>query len=261
MKTTFDKADLLEILSYPRAARSWQESDFINDYLLPNIAHEYEADRYGNIIVKIGEPTILFSCHIDTCERASDIEKRDILDLGATIRTGSNQILGADDGAGMFILLSMIEAGIEGLYIFHRDEEIGGLGSSYIAEATPELLTGIKHAIAFDRKGTHDVVVVQLGTKMASAASAGWLCAQLDLQGGKGFTPAVGSFTDTANYFGIVPECFNISVGYGNEHTQNEYLDWTYLNWLQDAVLSIDWKKLPSGIVNRPRPQTLADIY
>ena len=36
-------------------------------------------------------------------------------------------------------------------------------------------------------------------------------------------TDTGGSFTDTANYTDIIPECTNLSCGYYNAHTQSEY--------------------------------------
>ena len=65
-------------------------------------------------------------------------------------------------------MLEMIKASVPGLYIFHRDEEVGGKGSKYISINTPEILKGIQFAIAFDRYGTTSVITEQMGGKCAS---------------------------------------------------------------------------------------------
>lgn len=137
---------------------------------------------------------------------------------------------------------NMIRAGIPGRYVFHREEEVGGLGSSYVAKEMPKLLDGIKFAIAFDRKGGKDVITHQAGQRTASDAFAKSLAAALD--------PLVylpddwGVFTDTANYDQIVPECSNISVGYYNAHTRDELQDVYHAQQLLKVLLKADFTKL-----------------
>src|SRR3546814_16306749 len=78
--------------------------------------------------------------------------------------------LGADDGAGLWIMLGMIAAACPGLYLFHRGEEQGCLGSRWIERHTPELLANIDAAIAFDRAGLGDVITHQSYGRTCSAA-------------------------------------------------------------------------------------------
>ena len=54
--------------------------------------------------------------------------------FGTAFVDHASDCLGADDGAGVFLMLEMIDANVEGTYIFHRGEERGGWGSSQIAE-------------------------------------------------------------------------------------------------------------------------------
>ena len=53
-----------------------------------------------------------------------------------------------------------------------------------------------------------------------------------------------GSFTDTANYDGIIPECTNLSVGYHNAHSGRENQEIPYLLDFRDALIEIDWENL-----------------
>jgi len=132
-------------------------------------------------------------------------------------------------------------SGSSGLYLFHRGEERGGLGSRYIASTTPELLHGIRAAIAFDRRGTHSVITHQRGQRSASDAFAYSLADALGL----GHAPdPTGTFTDTANYVDLIGECSNLSVGYENEHTDHETLDLGYLLHLRDALVAADLTRL-----------------
>ncbi len=61
------------------------------------------------------------------------------------------------------------------------------------------------------------------------------------------FDSAVGSFTDTANYTDIIPECTNLSVGYFNQHSAQERQDgWWLEEILVPALLKVDWEELPT---------------
>ena len=55
-----------------------------------------------------------------------------------------------------------------------------------------------------------------------------------------------GSFTDSANYTGLIQECTNIAVGYKSQHTRDEQFD---LEWLEvhliPSLLKMEWDKLP----------------
>lgn len=151
------------------------------------------------------------------------------------------ECLGADDGAGVFLMVQMIHSGVPGLYIFHRDEECGGTGSKFIKHNLKELLEGRKYAIAFDRKGTDHIITYQAGGRCASDAFAKSLAAQLGLgwKANEG-----GLYTDTAEYTGIIPECTNLSVGYASNHCARESLDYYHLLDLLEVLLDIDETKL-----------------
>jgi hypothetical protein len=53
-----------------------------------------------------------------------------------------------------------------------------------------------------------------------------------------GYAPDnTGSFTDTANYVRLIPECTNVSVGYDHEHGPSEVLDVVHLVALRGALV------------------------
>ena len=153
-------------------------------------------------------------------------------------------IVGADDAAGCYILLALIRANVPGLYVFHRDEEIGGLGSNYFARQDPaKCLPAIKRCIAFDRKGFTSVITHQGMERNCSDEFAVALACKLGPAWRKDDT---GIFTDSANYVDIIPECTNISVGYENEHTTREKLNVHFLEHLTTTLCGIDWDSLPT---------------
>ena len=150
--------------------------------------------------------------YLDSADNPSKIFKND------------KEPLGADCGTGVWIMMNMIRANIKGLYIFHRGEECGGIGSSYIRDTTPELLKNIDIAIAFDRYG-YDSVITHQGGMRCCSKEFGNALANL-LQNVHFYKlDDTGSFTDTDNYAELVSECTDISVGYFEQHSSKEYQD------------------------------------
>ena len=256
---------LHNILSYNRKYKGSGEKYIINEYIIPlnPIIFHNDSNEPMAYVVCIGENTgVLWSCHTDTVHRINDNITHEISKINKPTKHNTSKYeqevyalaehetttcLGADNGAGMWLLLEMIEANVNGTYIFHTGEECGGIGSSYMANHQIEFLSQFTHAIAFDRRGTNSIITHQFYRCCSDkfAQEFGDILyelsnAQIDLQ-----LDATGVFTDTANYVGIIPECTNISIGYYNEHTKNEYLDLRYLQILRDAMIKFPRKQLP----------------
>lgn len=238
---------LLEILSWARPHDSEAERAFCREFLdcVPGMT----ADDFGNRALSIGDsPRVMWSCHIDTVAARGGLQEVLIDDRNiARLRNGkSGMSLGADDGAGLWIMLNMIAARRPGLYVFHRGEEMGCLGSRWIECRTPELLSGIDAAIAFDRAGLADVITHQASGRTCSDSFAANLALQLNqLDRSFGYRPDnTGIFTDTNEYAGTVPECTNLSVGYYSQHGPRETLDVGHCEKLQEAMLRFDASQL-----------------
>ena len=163
-----------------------------------------------------------------------------------------DDVLGADNGAGVALLAHMIEAEVPGLYVFHPDEEQGCRGSEkFVAQTLRHLALSPKRCIAFDRSGTSDAVVRIGGRRLCTDSFVEKLIHQLDLN----LIPtAEGRATDVLNYAECVPECVNLSSGYYAEHTTRETLDLEFWESLATAVLAVDWEKLPT--VRHPGGET-----
>jgi hypothetical protein len=233
-------AMLLTMLTYRRPAGSETEMEFIKRFLVPLGTL---PDEYGNHWLTIGKaPEVLFSSHTDTVHDKSGMQKVLYGDCIASVGRGSN-CLGADCTTGVWLMMEMIRARVSGVYVFHRDEEVGGLGSAYIRDQAPERLQGIRYAIAFDRKGWTDIITHQAGGRCASDAFAASLAGVLGPRLGY-VASDQGTFTDTANYAELIPECTNISVGYNKQHQKLEWQDMTFALRLRDALVDADWGKL-----------------
>lgn len=234
-------ADLLHMHTYGRPAGSKCEEAF-NAVYLDNI-EGMTIDLLGNRILRIGTSPVLWSSHTDTVHQKAG---RTNLTYGDGMlylaEKEKASCLGADCSAGVWLMREMIKRGVEGLYIFHAAEEVGGKGSSHISTNNKAILEGIKWAIAFDRKGVDSVITHQFG-RCCSDEFADALCAKL----GMGYVKDDGgTFTDTANYTSLIPECTNISVGYYYAHTSNETLDVSHLADLLEVLCQMDVSDLPS---------------
>ena len=247
---------LKAMLSYTRAHGSEGEALFVETFLMP-----YEPTIYkgvdGTVLAYVVDvmhsvngvavvPPILFSSHVDTVHQLTDpVFQKVMYDKGMGIFfKDDKRPLGADDGAGVWLMLEMIDAQVPGSYIFHRGEERGGIGSSGMARDHAEWLAGFKWAIAFDRRGSGDVITEMACGTVCSKTFANALAAKIN--GGLDVNKLTqleyapndtGLFTDTGNYKGIIPECTNVSCGYDMEHTGDETLDWWHLSALRGAVI------------------------
>lgn len=231
------------MLKYKRPAGSGSERRFITLFI--DSIEGMHTDDFGNRYIVIGddEPTTMFSSHTDTMHVKHGRQKLEVDEGFGLIYSVGSDVLGADDATGVFLMMNLIDAGVEGLYVFHRCEERGGLGSNYFAENCLPAYPNLNRCIAFDRKGYSSVISYQMGERCASSEFVKALALELGVSWSEDET---GVFTDSANYMDVIPECTNISVGYFKEHTENEYQDITFLQELVLAVLAVPWETLPT---------------
>ena len=239
--------EIIEMLTYARPDGSVTEQVFVDRYLTPL---GFTRDRWKNLRLEIANPDgsrpkVLFSSHMDTVARKEGIAT---VHYDGTFAHMSNKskrqgfgCLGADDTAGIWLMMRMIRNKVPGVYVIHHAEESGGIGSSAIAQRDHEFLAGIDIALAFDRMGTNEIITHQGGRRTASQGFAWSLARQL---GGKYQPSDAGTYTDTAEYADLVHECSNLSVGYYNQHTERERLDVPFLIDLSERLIACDWTML-----------------
>ena len=232
---------LVDMLQYKRPANTPIIGWFIETYIAP-ICDDFGGyyDEAQNYVVRIGDNSrVLWSSHTDTVHNNAGTQRLKI--SGDRITSINESCLGADDTTGIWLMLEMIQAGVHGLYIFHADEEIGGVGSAYFANHYAYLLQGIDYAIAFDRKGKDSIITHQSSGRCCSNAFADSLA--LCLPAGYK-TDSSGTFTDTANYTHLIGECTNVSVGYFDQHTSKESQSISHAMALRESMLAFDESKL-----------------
>lgn len=125
--------------------------------------------------------------------------------------------LGADDRAGVFAILKILQSGLRPHILFTTDEEMGGIGASFlVGQDCP--FKDVRYFIELDRQGVLECVFYN--------------CNNPDFQlyvESFGFTTERGTFTDISilcPIWGIAG--VNLSIGYFNEHSIAEYFNVNY---------------------------------
>ncbi len=218
--------------TYPHGSEEWLEN---------SLPYGTKRDEYGNYFLKIGESKTLFTSHLDTASQ--DFSRINHKFDGDFIKSDGTTILGADDKAGVCIMLYMIENKVPGTYYFFVGEEVGCIGSR--KASTNDEFSGFDRCISFDRRGYNSIITHQMWSRCCSKEFATSLCEELN-KSGMNYTPDdTGMATDSASFMGIIPECTNVSVGYFNEHTFKEKQNIKFLEKLCKSLLLVNWESLP----------------
>lgn len=120
--------------------------------------------------------------------------------------------LGADDRAGVFMILKILQTELRPTIIFTTDEEIGAVGAEKMVKSAPHPFSELRYIVQLDRRGTADCVFYD--------------CNNVDFiryVESFGFIENFGSFSDISEIcpaWGIAG--VNLSVGYEDEHTVSE---------------------------------------
>ncbi len=240
---TYIKSTFLKLTSktYPYGTEDELVKDMTDQGIFPNL----EKDAWGNYLFKIGQSRTIFTAHLDTaCRDQSDVKH--FISKQQIVTTDGKTILGADDKAGVTILLWLIGNNIPGLYYFFIGEEVGCVGSS-AASVYGQFKGLYDRVISFDRRGTNSVITFQSSSRSCSDDFANELSNQLNKFSNLYYkSDNTGVYTDSAEFVDIVPECTNISVGYQSEHTFRESQDLYHLNKLALACLDVKWEELPT---------------
>lgn len=166
----------------------------------------------GDYLYAIGDIPIGLVAHVDTVfpEPPEDIyydREKGVM--------WSPQGLGADDRAGVFAILKIIQSGLRPTVIFTTNEEVGGLGAAQLVKDFPECpISNLKYLIQLDRRGTNDCVFYDCYNEDFITYVESF-----------GFIEAFGTFSDIAELcpaWDVVG--VNLSIGYENEHTRYETL-------------------------------------
>lgn len=189
-------------------------------WLMAWIVHYYEKEKITatkDYIIAEGDIPVVLVAHLDIVYLNPPTQiyydnKKQVM--------WAPQGLGADDRAGVFAIISIIQSGLKPHIIFTTDEESGGLGASALVKDFLDCpFKNVNFLIELDRAHEKDCVF--------------YSCENRDFEDyiiDFDFEYAIGTFTDISIIsprWGIA--AVNLSVGYYQEHSSGEHLVIPYL--------------------------------
>lgn len=243
---------LYAMLQYRRPHNDPTELRFIGEYLCP--LEGIKVDSFNNYTLRIGDAPIVWASHTDSVHTRGGIQKIEKSKFNRfQLRPdeATSNCLGGDDAVGVWLMYNMIKAKVPGLYIFHRGEECGTLGSRHLTKNQPELVKGVNFVVSLDRRADDSIITRQYGGRCCSDEFAESMAKKLNTV--KGFKYKIdtgGSITDSAHYTDLVGECTNLSVGYYAQHCKTETVDPIHALKLLSVLKTFDVE----GLVCKRKP-------
>lgn len=209
--------DKCELNWYKEIFTKTQEE--LKQYVLNFVEEYYPKEQIRNkqafIYVNNPEANVMLIAHLDTVFDTPPFKELIFYDPEAMCMW-SPMGLGADDRAGIIMILDIIKHGYRPSLLFTTDEEIGGRGScafvsSPIYGTAPD---NIGYIIQLDRQGVDDAVFYDCDNRDF-----------VDYIENVGFYETDGIFSDISiicPYWEVAG--VNLSVGYFQEHSKTEML-------------------------------------
>jgi putative aminopeptidase FrvX len=178
---------------------------FEDDFML-SMRHLFpdglQKDQWGNYFHQIGQSRTIFASHIDTVSKEF-IPVNHVIE-GNIIKTDGKTTLGADDKAGVTVMLWMIQNNVPGLYYFFIGEEVGCIGSGLAAQYG-DFKGKYDRIISFDRRDTGSIITFQSSSRCCSETFADALCTELNKSRMNYRSDDGGVYTDSAEFMGLIP--------------------------------------------------------
>jgi len=179
----------------------------LKDYVYERlIEYGYKPVHADGFVYAEGHTNILMVAHLDTVFKAPKYIRNK---NGVLSAKGG---LGADDRAGVYGILHLLEMGHRPHVVFTEDEEIGCIGASKFVKTNIKM--NVKYMIELDRQGFNDAVFYECDNPEFTQ----FICEY-------GFKEDLGSYSDIceiAPHYGV--SAVNLSVGYYGQHTLKEKL-------------------------------------
>lgn len=199
-----DKKNMIRIfMDTQEELKARLEKILIDKYGKQNVINE------DGFLYAKGTHPVLLVAHLDTVHKKPP---RDIYVNLSQTRMLASEGIGGDDRCGVIIILDIIEK-YKCSVVFCEDEEIGGVGATKFGDMDYNI--DVNYAVEFDRKGNNDYVFYKDANGDFEEHIKKF-----------GFKEANGSFSDISSIaVDYKIEAVNISSGYYNPHTTNEYVD------------------------------------
>ena len=182
-------------------------------------SRQYKVINEDGYIYTKGTVPVLLIAHLDTVHK--EVCKNIFVDDNGLV--SSPQGIGGDDRAGVFIIMNIVKE-LNCSVLLCEDEGTGGKGARKFANSEYINDLGVKYMIEFDRKGKDDAVFYSCDNKDFTKF----------ITETTGFKEEHGTFSDISI---VAPAAkiaaVNLSCGYYNAHTLNEYVK---LDELQNTI-------------------------
>jgi hypothetical protein len=158
-------------------------------------------------------------------DKTKNKEEFHITDVNGKLQGSGGRVLGGDDKCGIFIALEVARLNRKQpmKILFTVSEEIGCVGISHFIKFNKEWFDDVAYSITIDRKSGDNLLWSQCGTRSCSDGFA----SRMALAGIKCGIPIKvqdGSIADVVEIRDIVDEAVNISAGYYDPHSEDEYV-------------------------------------
>lgn len=201
--------------------------------IVSNIYEDYEIG--SDYILAVGDTPVLLVSHMDTVHEKRSMPKSIFHDPTSNVMWSPDGI-GGDDRCGIFsILMLLANRKSKPSVLFTKDEEIGCLGAkSASRKIAKDIHSKFKFIVELDRRGQDDCVFYQCNNQEFIKYIETF-----------GFVKNTGSCSDISQ---LCPSWdvagVNLSIGYFNEHTQQEYINLDYMvktiNRVDNILESVD---------------------
>lgn len=211
---------------------------FIKKYVSENISDVSIAqDKNGNLLITKGlvADDEYYPCVVAHMDEIPEFNSaREIVAYGEfvfslDVKTGERDGLGADDKNGIYVALEMLKIYPILKVFFSVGEEIGMIGSSRV---NTSFFDNVGYMLQCDRRGSSDLIIHTNGIEVTSDE---FLYSIYDITEAYGYTEEIGTATDVGELKsrGVNVSACNISCGYYNEHTDDEFC---YLPALENCL-------------------------
>lgn len=258
-KTLFDLLEIPGETGREAAVRDYVKAE-LEKFKTECECLDFSVDGQGNILGSIIPPRsvangarragtllhkkMMFVAHLDV---VSEFSPSDKLVVRENMISREYGILGADDRAGVAIILNLIkEVGdIKECPPFKIVFTVGEEQGQYGAEAIdPEFFEDVSFGISLDRRNCKDIVFRSSSQEYSTlefAEGVARISGRIFSAENK-FVPCQGGVSDLSVWSdkNTLP-CVNLSIGYDDEHTNNEYLDlicWDRTHQLAKELIS-----------------------
>lgn len=223
--------ELIDILSVPTY---FAKEDLLIQKILNKLKDKnlmINRDKIGNIYIKKGKPeSEIYPCvvaHLDTVHEIKEFVVHNDSNkyLSAKLFDGTPYGIGGDDKAGVFACLQLLER-IENIkVVFFVGEEFGCVGSRL---SDKSFFEDVGYVIQFDAPEHNWITYKSMGVKLFDKDDIFFELIEPILKEYMGDKLWLGNhpYTDVCAIRKYVPvNCINLSIGYYNMHTVNEYVN------------------------------------